>query len=349
MAYGIDPLLGPPTQYYGRKRRSPSYGDIIGQQSGPALYALKALKEEETERQQRHEAEMALGRENITLAEKSLADLTKYRQQGLDVSREEMTLTKTLGDLQRKSDEAIARRQMEQQESQAKTAQLISGIQTGVQTIGLGYKIGQSAGWWGNKPATSFLGKGGVPYGSGVSLSTYTGTGVASGVTHLPTPGATGVGTGAGASKWATAAHAAPFAIGGQFIVGKHLQNPDSPISKVSSFIHKIPVVGDVAGAIGCIIVTSCTDPDSYEVNITREFRDKHLDPVTLKGYYELAARIVPLIQTSEQFKRQVKETLVDRLIDFGEWFMGYKTRLKFNDSEIVTNNFLNTCYLMGV
>ena len=109
-------------------------------------------------------------------------------------------------------------------------------------------------------------------------------------------------------------------------------------------------IFGAAAGLLGsCIIVSSCTDPDSHEVNITREFRDKHLDPITLKGYYELAGYIVPLIKTSEQFKQYIKETLVDRLVDFGEWFMGYKGKLKYYDSEVVTRNFLTTCYLIGV
>ena len=53
--------------------------------------------------------------------------------------------------------------------------------------------------------------------------------------------------------------------------------------------------------------------------------------------------------QKSEKFKRFIKESLVNRLIDYGEWFMGYKDKMKFEDSVVVTHDFLNICYLMGV
>jgi len=340
------PLLGYPQQYYGMRKR-PSYSAITGAQSGLPMFALKEMKEKEAATQTRHEEEMGLARENLDLAKQSLADLSKYKQQGLDVSEQEMTLTKTIADLERKSNEAIARRQMEQQQSEAKKAQLISGLQTGVQAVGTGYQIGSAMGLWGTgMPAPSMY----QAAGAGAGAITGSG-GMALAGSHLPTPVTTGVGTGVSTGGLPTAVYAAPFAAGYSFIAGKHMEREGSPIYKAAKYVSKVPIVGEILGKIiggSCIIVSSCTDPNSYEVNITREFRDNHLDPITLKGYYELASHIVPLIKQSEQFKQYIKETLVNRLIDFGEWFMGYKDRLRFKDSETVTRNFLNTCYLMG-
>jgi len=368
MANGLAPpqtYLGQPQEYYGMKRR-PDYSAITGAQSGYPLYALKELKEREETTQARHEEEMGLARENLSLAKTELASLEKYKQMGLDVSAEEMTLTKTVADLQRKSNEAIARRGMEQQQSEAKTAQLISGLQTGVQATQAGmqiYQAGKGTMWGAAAPSAAGAGAGvaaGGAYGSG-SLG-YGGVAL----------GSSGGATTAAATPWGAYAGYAGIGAGG-YMAGRSAkeQYEAGEISRTASRVKStmsgatagaiagsfIPgpgnLIGAGIGALGgilgsCIIVSSCTDPDSYEVNITREFRDNYLDPITLKGYYELARHIVPLINKSEQFKRYIKETLVDRLIDFGEWVMGYKDRLRFKDSETVTRNFLNTCYLMG-
>ena len=407
MANGL--YAGSPQQYYGMKRRTPSYNPIIQAQSGLPMYALKEMEEKEKAEQTRHEEEISLAKANIEQAKKELASFEKYQSQGIDLSKESLALQESLSKYQTDVQKSIAKRESEQRAAEAKKAQLMSGLQTGVQAVGTGYKIGSAMGLWGKTGATT-LGAGAAGAGAGGAAGGAYGSGslgyggVALGSSGAGAGGA-GVGAGptaAGAGAGATASVAGPLAgavmlkythqpvewtmkkiTGGWWGRGKEYSPNEwerrmdwvqsggaaardaaaplmpynvGPSRREWDYLNlKDPpvvtrgrsVAQDVAKP-GCIIVSSCTDPNSYEVNITREFRDNHLDPITLKGYYELAKHIVPLINKSEQFKRYIKETLVDRLIDFGEWVMGYKDRLRFKDSETVTRNFLNTCYLMG-
>jgi hypothetical protein len=69
-----------------------------------------------------------------------------------------------------------------------------------------------------------------------------------------------------------------------------------------------------------CIIVTACTSPNSEEVNITRQYRDKFLDQETLRGYYMIAEKVVPLINKHKWFRSFVKKHLVDNLIEYGRY-----------------------------
>ncbi len=105
--------------------------------------------------------------------------------------------------------------------------------------------------------------------------------------------------------------------------------------------------VGAIAGS--CIIISACTSKDSYEVNIAREFRDKYLSNTQLGGYYAIGIPVVKLIHKSHFFKLIVKKCLVDRLVDYGEWILGYKPKMRFRTSEIVTNSFLKLCGLIGM
>jgi hypothetical protein len=73
------------------------------------------------------------------------------------------------------------------------------------------------------------------------------------------------------------------------------------------------------------------------------------MGPITLHGYYKLASVVVPLIKKYPWFKRLTKKILVDRLVDYGEWFMGYKPKMKYRTSRIVTQNFLTLCYSIGL
>ena len=286
------------------------------------------------------------------------------------ISEQEMfsqtsALEKQLSEQRMQMERGIAERQLQQQKTQGAIGMGLQAAQTGMQA----YQVGQSAGWWGNKPATPSFTPGYAAGGYGtVGLTGGAGgTGYAAGgygtVSALEGGAGVGLGTYAGYAGIGVGGYMGGKSAKEQYEAGEISRKGSRAKSVMSgatagaiagSVIPGIgtgigAVVGGISGLIGsCIIVSSCTDPDSYEVNITREFRDKHLDPVTLKGYYRLASCIVPLIKASEQFKRYIKETLVNRLIDYGEWFMGYKTRLKFNDSEYVARNFLNTCYLMG-
>jgi len=104
---------------------------------------------------------------------------------------------------------------------------------------------------------------------------------------------------------------------------------------------------GGILG-LGCIIITACTSPDSHEVNIAREYRDKWLGVITLAGYYALSHKVAPLIAKSKTFKRLVKKLLVDRLTDYFEWFLEYKPRRRLCTSRCVTKNFLGFCRAIG-
>ncbi|MCK9276381.1 MAG: hypothetical protein M0P57_14985 [Syntrophales bacterium] len=96
-----------------------------------------------------------------------------------------------------------------------------------------------------------------------------------------------------------------------------------------------------------CIIVTACTSPDSYEVDIARKYRDTYLDETTLTGYYLIAPSIAKVIEEVKPFKWLVKKILVDRLIDYGESALGIKP-MKFITSPLVTGLFLGMCYKIG-
>jgi hypothetical protein len=96
-----------------------------------------------------------------------------------------------------------------------------------------------------------------------------------------------------------------------------------------------------------CIIISACTSPDSYEVNIAREYRDNILSMQTLAGYYALCEIVVPWIHKSGLFKNMVKKALVDRLVDYGEMILGHKNHIQYKTSKIVTKLFLGLCNLI--
>ena len=109
-------------------------------------------------------------------------------------------------------------------------------------------------------------------------------------------------------------------------------------------------VIGGLAGALGadCIIVTACTDPYSYEVKISRIYRDTYLDKDQLRGYYFLAEIIVPFLERNEKLRKNVKRWLVDKLVDYGEHRIGLKTRSK-PLSFIVSKLFLGAIKAIGM
>ena len=110
------------------------------------------------------------------------------------------------------------------------------------------------------------------------------------------------------------------------------------------------PLGAAIGGAIGktCIIISACTSKDSYGVEVAREFRDKYMGTYNLGGYYALAHRIVPLIDKSQFIKLIFKRLLVHRLIDYGEWILGYKPKRELKTSRIVTEGFLSLCATIG-
>jgi hypothetical protein len=98
---------------------------------------------------------------------------------------------------------------------------------------------------------------------------------------------------------------------------------------------------------VGCIIVTACTSPESEEVNITREYRDKYLTPEQLRGYYMIAEKVVPAIAGSAAVKWFVKRFLVDNLIAYGRHALGKGPRPGLS-STLITRGFLALCNAVG-
>jgi len=104
---------------------------------------------------------------------------------------------------------------------------------------------------------------------------------------------------------------------------------------------------GYLASKAGCIIVTACTSPDSPEVNLTREYRDKFMSPEQLRGYYMLAEKIVPSIEKSPKLKAFIKKYLVDNLIEYGAFALG-KANQTSPKAELVAKAFLGLCRMVG-
>ncbi len=118
-----------------------------------------------------------------------------------------------------------------------------------------------------------------------------------------------------------------------------------------------LPGVGTVLGSVGggsvgkilsgCIIISSCTSPNSYEVNLARAYRDQFMDETMLFGYYFLCGLIVPLIQKSEAIRMIFYKGLVKRLVDYGEMRLGEKKKCKFL-SRVISIGFLGVCSTLG-
>ncbi len=108
-------------------------------------------------------------------------------------------------------------------------------------------------------------------------------------------------------------------------------------------------VIGGLAGLASesCIIVTACTDRNSYEVEVTRQYRDKFLTGTQLRGYYCLAEKLVPTIENNTTVRTLVKKHLVDRLVDYGEMKLGLKDNCKLS-SKVVSNLFLGLIKTVG-
>ena len=77
-------------------------------------------------------------------------------------------------------------------------------------------------------------------------------------------------------------------------VVGAALGGPYAPIGAV------------LGGLIGneCIVITACTTPDSYEVNIARKYRDEYMTHEQLGGYYAMGVKLVPLIHKHSFIKK---------------------------------------------
>lgn len=121
-------------------------------------------------------------------------------------------------------------------------------------------------------------------------------------------------------------------------------------IAEVGGFVADIfekPIEAALSFFGGCIIITAVTDPYSYEVNVTRKYRDKFLSQQTLRGYYMVAEKIVPLMHKSERFKKFIKKHLVDHIVRHSEWGIGLRKK-KPIISSFITTTFLSFCDIVG-
>jgi hypothetical protein len=107
-------------------------------------------------------------------------------------------------------------------------------------------------------------------------------------------------------------------------------------------------VVGFVASKV-CIIISACSGPESYEVEISRRYRDRYMTNFELIGYYTIAPTVAGLIHRHRPIKRFVKTQLVDRMVDYGEWVLHLKPAMDHPVlSKFVTKSFLSLCRTVG-
>jgi len=116
------------------------------------------------------------------------------------------------------------------------------------------------------------------------------------------------------------------------------LANPGSFIADFLGF----------GGGGGCIIVTACTDRNSPEVNVTRQYRDMFLTPGQLRGYYWLAEKLVPRMQKSDSLCKYMKKHLVDHLIRYGEYKLDLTEKKPSIMDRVTSNIFLAVIKTIG-
>jgi hypothetical protein len=125
--------------------------------------------------------------------------------------------------------------------------------------------------------------------------------------------------------------------------VGSQIVNP------VKGVLEGIGSLLGKKGGGSCIIITACTNSDSYEVNVAREYRDKFLSIAQRRGYYYLADKAVPYLKSSEKYRNFVKKWLVDSLIDYGEYRLDQKKERSSVTSYLISKIFLITINLLGI
>lgn len=239
------------------------------------------------------------------------------------------------------------------------------------QTPGLGMGIAPQA-----VDATTGLGGVGVGAGdagslAGVTAESLGGTSVAGSV---PAGASLGGAASAGmaAAPWAAAGYAAAkfggaalekatgegeSNVGSQF--ARTVQDPFAGIGRpwlkemgvmedhpwVEDAMNVLNPIGFVEDKAGCIIVTACTDRNSPEVELTREYRDRFLSPEQLRGYYMIAETILPYVKKHKTF---VKRILVDNLIEYGRYALDKTSDKPSLKSRIITRTFLYLCKAVG-
>lgn len=118
------------------------------------------------------------------------------------------------------------------------------------------------------------------------------------------------------------------------------------PIGVVGGGIYGL--LSGIAGGTGkCIIITICTEENSEDVKVAREYRDKFMDKEMLRGYYMIADKIVPILEKSKLMRTIIRHILVKPMIAFGRKELGYSKSAGIIP-EIVTGLFLFLCHWIG-
>lgn len=327
--------------------------------------------------------ESALGLENQALdLEKQGLGLEK---QGL--KQKASQFSQSLSETQRQNASALAleREKIRLGEDEADKNRRLQLASTGIQGLGvgtLGYNIfgggtpatvineGALASEAGAKAAAAASGgaaptavatETGVPWWSGknpisglspAQMAAYYAGGslvrpLTSGTKEFPKEAATGLSTGLKYSALLGPEVGLPIGAleaAGQALGIKEAEKIEEPLNFMESAVSK----GIEKITSSCIIVTACTHRDSYEVGITREYRDRFLDAETLRGYYMLAEKVVPVMKKHGWTKRIIKRFLVDPLISYGEHALDYTDIRPSAYAVMVKVFFLTLCRKVG-
>jgi hypothetical protein len=115
----------------------------------------------------------------------------------------------------------------------------------------------------------------------------------------------------------------------------------------IASIFNPSGIFEELGG--GCIIITACTDRNSYEVGVARKYKEKFLDKDQIRGYYCIAEKFIDRLKKSKRMQRIVKKYLVDKLIDYGEYKLDMKEEYPQVSSYIITKLFLGLIKLIGL
>jgi len=334
----------------GRRRRFPYREMIYAAQ--PQVYAAKAREED------------------IDFRQRQLASQTAYQEDVLAHQEADLEFREDVAEEQAR----LRREQLAESKKQATTGAIISGTQT----VGIGGYLGYKEGLFkggtgaGLKTAAPYAGAGVAGYYGGGVLANQPqaratlGTAATGGHGTEPQKAMMTGGVGGAAAGFAvggppgaviggvSGAYKAWKEAGGKGGFGGFMKESTYGPFTRKGFVRES--IRDPIGTIGetiispsnlCIIITAATSPYSYEVNLARVFRDEFLGPITLRGYYMIADKVVPLMRKSALFKKIVKKHLIDHLIKYGEWVFGMSKRQP-HKSTTITKNFLKLCRFFG-
>ncbi len=141
-------------------------------------------------------------------------------------------------------------------------------------------------------------------------------------------------GAGAGATYGATIGSVVPFAgtLAGALLGG---------------------AIGGISGAISastkkCIIISAAYGVDTDEVNIAREYRDKHFTKEILRGYYVYSQPIVELMEKYPEVKEYYKINLAEPLIRYAKFKLGYTLEHPSPMDCAIARNYTNIWHDIG-